>query len=580
MTGWIAAPVPRANVRKTATTCVLAAACGTANTPFVSPIAYSRGELTADRPDSSGFAVAITAAAQALQSAWSHPVRLRLGDVIRTWGRHTLLRCEILDGPSSAPRTVVVKQANVRDGAIRNEWASLEYLGALSNVRAPVPTLLAGDPVEELLVLEDIGDAPTLHQLLRSKREWAREALLDSMRSLANVHGSTRERSGDHRAMRANLSAAGDGKTEIDATLASLSESLEHAVGGLDIAVPSRELEQITQALTASSLECFTFDDQCPPNRIVAAGGMRFIDLERGAFRHPFIDGAYPRIGHLRCMDGLRLPDEVQLEMLAVYREELAAFFPDLAESERFEREMTYACGLWLVRLLSALPAALTKDRTVGFFAITSRQRIIASLDAFLAISAAAEHVPALVATSRRILEELGQRWPDVKSLPRFPAFDEDVVVSASSLDDREVQQLIATLNAELSDTYPEPGATHFDLDAEEVEEDRGAILVARKGSEPIGCGAVRLIDESSAEIKRMFTTRSARGLGVGRALLNALEETAKALGAKRLVLETGTRQRRAIALYEGAGYSRIEPFGDYADSPLSICFEKRIANS
>ncbi|WP_437818266.1 GNAT family N-acetyltransferase [Sorangium sp. So ce1078] len=65
------------------------------------------------------------------------------------------------------------------------------------------------------------------------------------------------------------------------------------------------------------------------------------------------------------------------------------------------------------------------------------------------------------------------------------------------------------------------------------------------------------------------------RGRGVARAVLAALEEEARRLGVTRLVLETGERQPEALALYSRTGFRRIPPFGEYVDSPLSVCLEK-----
>jgi GNAT superfamily N-acetyltransferase len=151
------------------------------------------------------------------------------------------------------------------------------------------------------------------------------------------------------------------------------------------------------------------------------------------------------------------------------------------------------------------------------------------------------------------------------------------VRVQRADLDGPVARALIGTLNAELTATYPEAGATHFRLDAEEVAAGRGAFLVATRGGRPVGCGAVRRIDASTAELKRMYVERALRGQGLGRRLLEALEREARSLGVERLVLETGVRQDAALALYERAGYTRIPPWGEYRDTPLSLCMEKRL---
>src|SRR6185436_7185392 len=100
-------------------------------------------------------------------------------------------------------------------------------------------------------------------------------------------------------------------------------------------------------------------------------------------------------------------------------------------------------------------------------------------------------------------------------------------------------RDLILALNAELSGRYPEQGACHFRLDADEVAEGRGAFLVAYRGERPIGCGAVRRIEEGIGELKRMYVCLEERSRGVGRAILNALEQEAGKLRIHKLVLET-----------------------------------------
>jgi putative acetyltransferase len=138
-------------------------------------------------------------------------------------------------------------------------------------------------------------------------------------------------------------------------------------------------------------------------------------------------------------------------------------------------------------------------------------------------------------------------------------------------------RDLILALNAELSGRYPEQGACHFRLDAHEVAEGRGAFLVAYRSQKPIGCGAVRRIEEQTGELKRMYVCPEQRCRGVGRAILDALEAEAQKLSISRLVLETGIRNPEAIALYERAGFSRIPPFGEYIGSPISVCMAKEL---
>jgi putative acetyltransferase len=153
------------------------------------------------------------------------------------------------------------------------------------------------------------------------------------------------------------------------------------------------------------------------------------------------------------------------------------------------------------------------------------------------------------------------------------------VRIESVALDEPVVRELIGELDAEMHDTYPEEGAVHDRLDAAEVAPGHGVLLVAiEDGTDvPLGCGAVRLREPGIGEIKRMYVRPQARGRGIGRALLSALEAEAAALFADRVVLETGARQVEAVELYRRAGYAEIERFGEYADAPLSLCMGREL---
>ena len=149
----------------------------------------------------------------------------------------------------------------------------------------------------------------------------------------------------------------------------------------------------------------------------------------------------------------------------------------------------------------------------------------------------------------------------------------EAITIARAELTAEVSRDLIASLNGELSALYPEPGANHFQLDPEEIADGRGTFLVVYRGETPVGCGALRLLDAETAELKRMYVSRLVRGKGLGRRLLAALEAEARALGVRRLVLETGVRQAAALALYRSTGFHPIPLFGEYCLSPeTSVC--------
>jgi putative acetyltransferase len=171
----------------------------------------------------------------------------------------------------------------------------------------------------------------------------------------------------------------------------------------------------------------------------------------------------------------------------------------------------------------------------------------------------------------------------DARGRPAPDRAPSGVEVRAEPLDSPAALELIAALNAELSRDYP-PAQRFHSLAADEVAEGSGAFLVAWLDGSPSGCGAVRMLPADGilgggvAELKRMYVVPAARGRGLSRAVLSELEARATALGATRVVLETGDKAIAALALYESAGYSRIPCFGAYAASPTSVCFEKHLA--
>jgi putative acetyltransferase len=152
------------------------------------------------------------------------------------------------------------------------------------------------------------------------------------------------------------------------------------------------------------------------------------------------------------------------------------------------------------------------------------------------------------------------------------------LTITAEPFDSQDARRLIAGLDAGLAAIYPPAQRFGPNLKPEHLEGGHGTFLVARDEGRAVGCGAIRRLDATTAEVKRMYVEPELRGKGVGRAVLMSLEAAARQMGVQRLVLETGDQQEAAIALYRGAGFTPIDCWGEYASSPTSICFEKLIA--
>jgi GNAT superfamily N-acetyltransferase len=150
------------------------------------------------------------------------------------------------------------------------------------------------------------------------------------------------------------------------------------------------------------------------------------------------------------------------------------------------------------------------------------------------------------------------------------------IEVTPVRLDEPDALTLIELVQGEYVLRYG--GRDEAPIDVAEFLPPAGLFLVARLDGAAAGCGGWRNLGDGRAEIKRMFTAAEHRNRGVARAVLAELEHTAAAAGIEELVLETGTVQPEAIALYESSGYQPVDGFGYYAGRPLSRSFGKRVA--
>jgi ribosomal protein S18 acetylase RimI-like enzyme len=125
---------------------------------------------------------------------------------------------------------------------------------------------------------------------------------------------------------------------------------------------------------------------------------------------------------------------------------------------------------------------------------------------------------------------------------------------------------LLTELDTRFGDGF-DPGQSN-PAAADELRPPAGLILVARLAEAPVGCGAVKLHGKSPAELKRMWVDPAARGLGLGRRLLQELEQHARESGARVVRLETNRELTEAIRLYRSSGYREVPPFNQerYAD--------------
>lgn len=138
-----------------------------------------------------------------------------------------------------------------------------------------------------------------------------------------------------------------------------------------------------------------------------------------------------------------------------------------------------------------------------------------------------------------------------------------------------EIVALLRDGEAHSAKLYPPESNHHLPLSALRAPNVR-FLVVRNANGRAIGTGALAL-NGAWAELKRMWVIPEARGLGVSRIILEALQAHAHNEGVRILRLETGVDNHAALALYTKAGFKRRDPFGDYRADPLSVFMQKEL---
>lgn len=150
----------------------------------------------------------------------------------------------------------------------------------------------------------------------------------------------------------------------------------------------------------------------------------------------------------------------------------------------------------------------------------------------------------------------------------------EHITVAIEPIESRDVENLLNALSAALEEITGNSGTASFD--PSDLNDPRACFAVARDGNgNALGCGAIRPLDEITAEMKRVFSIQ--KGRGIGKAIVQFLESQARTFGYEKIVLETRVVNRQAVVFYEKNGYSRIQNYGKYASRTEAICFEKTL---
>ena len=157
-----------------------------------------------------------------------------------------------------------------------------------------------------------------------------------------------------------------------------------------------------------------------------------------------------------------------------------------------------------------------------------------------------------------------------------------DLRIEQVPIEHPDAQLLIEGVQEEYVVRYG--GRDDTPMDPGEFVPPAGAFYVGYRDDVPVMTGAWRFRDDVTllgsprpAEVKRMYVVPEARRGGLARLMLSHLEATARTAGADVMIMETGTAQPEAMALYQAAGYEPVESFGHYRWSPHNRCYGRRL---
>lgn len=157
-------------------------------------------------------------------------------------------------------------------------------------------------------------------------------------------------------------------------------------------------------------------------------------------------------------------------------------------------------------------------------------------------------------------------------------AFGRDrIAIGEADPQDEAARYCLAEYYAELARRFEEGFDVSLsrDPDAKDMRPPRGSFLVAFSDGLPVGCAGLKGSGGRVAEVKRLWVSPAARGLGLANRLMAAVEDAARRLGITVLRLDTNRALPEAVALYRNAGWTEIERFND--DPYANFFFEKRI---
>lgn len=365
------------------------------------------------------MATTVAAAEEVLSGRFGAAITLADPEDLGGSGRASVVRARVASSPFTLPRTLVLKQypavetGTGGDGFAR-EAVSYQLFTALSEDDRMCPQLIAHGAEHRVLVLEDLGRAPTLaDKLLGTDARAAEHGLLSWSRSLGRLHATTAGREADFDA----LMRRQDQPSEQRPLLADVERAAAELPGRLRL-VLGRDVGDVAAVVTArtrwlldgSRHRAFSPSDVCPDNNLITDKGVRFLDFEGGGVRDALLDVGHLVVPFPLCWCAFALPGAMTDAMLAAWRSEVVGVWPELEQDDVLESHLLDARLFWAwISTLRLLPEPGESDRPVDparrsplrGALLASQWRVVAAEAARLDVAEVAEAAGGLAAGLR-----------------------------------------------------------------------------------------------------------------------------------------------------------------------------------
>ncbi|MGH3451713.1 MAG: phosphotransferase [Haloechinothrix sp.] len=369
---------------------------------------------------------ALSAAEVALANRFGASITLAEPEDLAGSGPAVVARVTVDSSPFSLPSTLVIKHypgaRSQPTDPFAAEAASYQLFTALPTQDRSCPDLIGHDGKHRVLVLEDLGRAPTLEDKLRVADSRAAEsALLSWARALGRMHAATATREQDFNALRRRLGASAADPD--DATSSVCQQLPAMLLEFLGISTSSAMVDvatEATQRVSSPEFRAFSPVDLSPDNNLVTTNGVRFLDFEHGCVRNALIDVAHLRAPFAFWDGSLALPAGMSEAMIAAWRAEVTGVWPALDDDEVLGNGLldSQLLAVW-VQTWETLPG-LFADPDTG---PTSRAAALVSWWRELARHAQLSRSTEITDHASAVAESLDQRFGPGLKLAVYEAF-------------------------------------------------------------------------------------------------------------------------------------------------------------